>query len=404
MNKISSRINLIFQKLKFDDIINSTVKENWDIDELDNKIKELKTIKDNLLKERSNLKRIIDQSCVQTSKIEENNLDEYDACTNQNVEFHCNKLDNSKETDLCRNGSDSNQIDHKGNTQCTTDNHREISHKKSENLAPNSLKIGTKHNRLFLRIFLDRDIDIDNNEAVNKAIIDYELFKLMRTTTYDKKSVKKKVKIEVNSVEKWYGLLNNGIYVENKHYLVQPWVFKPRQCNNCASFDHKEENCKKIKRCLHCAKDNHKVEDCKAAKYECLNCGIDHFSYSLKCTVVNREDILANSFYIRLLKERNIMDKYVRLYEHEININEDNKSVINDQISRINITNDEDSNSLQNQLKWNLSILERLVKIERRDESIESRIAELYSSFSEIRSDIIRSEDNILLAISNISA
>ena len=41
-------------------------------------------------------------------------------------------------------------------------------------------------------------------------------------------------------------------------------MFKPRQCNNCASFDHKEENCKKIKRCLHCAKDNHKVEDCKA--------------------------------------------------------------------------------------------------------------------------------------------
>ena len=98
------------------------------------------------------------------------------------------------------------------------------------------------------------------------------------------------------------------------------------------------------------------------------------------------------------------MDKYVRLYEHEININEDNKSVINDQKSRIDITNDEDSNNLQNQLKWNLSILERLVKIERRDESIESRIAELYSSFSEIRSDIIISEDNILLAISNISA
>ena len=100
----------------------------------------------------------------------------------------------------------------------------------------------------------------------------------MRTTTYDKKSVKKKVKIEVDSVEKWYCLLNNGIYIDNKHYIIQPWVFKPRQCSRCASFNHTEENCNKINRCLHCTKDNHNIEDCKAAngKFECLNCGNDH--------------------------------------------------------------------------------------------------------------------------------
>lgn len=69
MNEISSRINLIFQKLKLDDIINVTAKENWDIDGLDDKIKEIKTIKNKLFKERSNMERIISESFEKISLV-----------------------------------------------------------------------------------------------------------------------------------------------------------------------------------------------------------------------------------------------------------------------------------------------------------------------------------------------
>ena len=45
-----------------------------------------------------------------------------------------------------------------------------------------------------------------------------------------------KIKMKVDSVEKWYRLLNNGFCIKNQHYNVQPWIIKPKQCCYCASL------------------------------------------------------------------------------------------------------------------------------------------------------------------------
>lgn len=118
----------------------------------------------------------------------------------------------------------------------------------------------------------------------------------------NKKSMKMKVKIEVDSVEKWYRLLNNDFYIKNQHYNVQPWIFKPKQCCYCSSFDHMEEFCNKIERCLHCSKEDHKSEYCQAtkSKFKCLTCEKKHASYSTKYQSVIKEVLKANSYYIQL--------------------------------------------------------------------------------------------------------
>lgn len=90
-----------------------------------------------------------------------------------------------------------------------------------------------------------------------------------------------KVKLEVDNRVR---LLKTEIYIGKDHRLVEPWVFGPKQCNNCGAFDHLKANCNAEISCLRFTSSEHTTNMCNTKDLKCLLCGKQgHASYSTEC-------------------------------------------------------------------------------------------------------------------------
>ena len=81
-------------------------------------------------------------------------------------------------------------------------------------------KVPTKK-RLFLRIFLNTNIKLENNQLVEKAISENKLVNIKRTVKFGTNDIKPKTRIEVDTLAKWYDLLETDIYIGKRHFLYR---------------------------------------------------------------------------------------------------------------------------------------------------------------------------------------
>lgn len=197
---------------------------------------------------------------------------------------------------------------------------------------------GTKREKYFLRIFMNTKIKIDDNPIVDAAISEYKLSAMSRRNTSSSKRYSK-VRLEVDSLEKWLKILDLGIYIGNRHYIAEPWIFSPKQCQRCASLEHVETDCNYTEKCLICTSEKHTSKDCVAKKEQqrCLNCGNNHTSYSRSCNLIQSQQEKCNRSYINLLRNNDMLIKFQHLFAFDTEALEKKISSTDDQMPEIEI-------------------------------------------------------------------
>ncbi len=245
------------------------------------------------------------------------------------------------------------------------------------------IKLKPLKSKLFIHITIKKSLNID--PALDSSLANELKAQGIEKITKDKNNdsnVSTRAMVEVNSVEKWYNILENGLTISKIHHIAKRWKFTSKFCKKCHRYRHTTGKCKQsneMQRCSTCAVI-HKGNEICSKMIKCFNCrSNEHKSGSNNCPVWIEEERRCNSSYEEMLASK-------KPQTSKYNTRAEVSSGVSSKVFSVSSSASNQANSTMMRLIQNIQ--EEQVKLDKRMTSVELDVSEV----KKVVGDTIKSE------------
>jgi len=216
-------------------------------------------------------------------------------------------------------------------------------------------------------ICFDLKPELDENN-VNR-LASFGIYNPVRHVNHATNKATLLVKAKVKCMENFLKLFRTGIWLNNSHIDIFPWIYPPRLCNTCGKYGHNdyESDCKSAQnsiRCLKCG-GQHITKDCQiksAAELLCFYCNEEgdddnHAAFSgIECCRFKMEQVKHNRYVFELLQDAGLINHEFEALKQHVQATARNKKKLVKPSKIVNTANGE-----QTLDKNTLNLLEKFI-------------------------------------------